>query len=297
MEKMKFEKTNNSLSNAYLQELKNDPRVITLFKQYHLDLDEVKNNVVALSQYIRCDDYCQKCHGLNMCNKQLKGYRVTLDQDLNIQLSCCKYLSEKQQMLAHKKNYLLCDLSDNNLTNDIEQIDLQHESDDYKEIVSLVKDWLALTPKKAFYFHGPLGVGKSFLASCITNALARKGLKVAFVNFPSLVSDIRTNMTVEDYVSSRINKMKKAQCLVIDDIGAENISAYVRDDVLFTILDYRMENKLATIFTSNCDIKALTNRLKMANGVVDEPKALRIMERINALAEPIGVQGTSRRSL
>ena len=71
--------------------------------------------------------------------------------------------------------------------------------------------------------------------------------------------------------------------LLIDDIGAENNSAWARDEVLGTILQYRMDNDLTTFFTSNFTIEELENVLSETSKGTDEIKARRIIERIKYL--------------
>ena len=78
-------------------------------------------------------------------------------------------------------------------------------------------------------------------------------------------------------------KIKKVPLLLIDDIGAENSTAWARDEVLAPILQYRMEEKLPTFFTSNLTIDELENHLSEANNKVDKIKARRIIERVKQL--------------
>ena len=79
--------------------------------------------------------------------------------------------------------------------------------------------------------------------------------------------------------------MSKAPLLLIDDIGAENLTDWGRDEVLCPILNIRMEAKLPTFFTSNLDINMLEEHLSTSKSGVDKLKARRIMERINQLSE------------
>ena len=184
------------------------------------------------------------------------------------------------------------------MTLSLNDIDLTGESEYYKGIVNIAKQWVNELPKKGLYFYGGLGTGKTYLASAICNDLARNGYKVAFVNYPKLCSDIRNNVTEYDYVDSRMRKLRSAKILVIDDIGAESVTAYIRDDILFPILDYRMEHGQRTIFTSNCDLKSLEKRMTIVkSGEEDVIKALRIIERIKTLCDLVAITGTSRRSL
>ena len=71
--------------------------------------------------------------------------------------------------------------------------------------------------------------------------------------------------------------------LLIDDIGAENNSAWARDEVLGTILQYRMDNDLTTFFTSNFTIEELESILSETSKGTDEIKSRRIIERIKYL--------------
>ena len=77
--------------------------------------------------------------------------------------------------------------------------------------------------------------------------------------------------------------VKNVDLLLIDDLGAENLTAYNRDEILCPILQYRMDNKLTTFITSNLDIKELNNHLSTSKNGVEEIKAGRIISRIEQL--------------
>ena len=53
-------------------------------------------------------------------------------------------------------------------------------------------------------------------------------------------------------------QMKNTEILFIDDIGAENCSAWSRDEVLGPILQYRMQSHLPTFFTSIANFSKFT---------------------------------------
>ena len=71
--------------------------------------------------------------------------------------------------------------------------------------------------------------------------------------------------------------------LLLDDIGAENNSAWARDEVLGTILQHGMNNDLTTFFTSNFTINELEQVLSETSKGSDIIKARRIIERIKYL--------------
>jgi len=71
--------------------------------------------------------------------------------------------------------------------------------------------------------------------------------------------------------------------LLIDDIGAENVTPWSRDEILGPILQYRMEEGLPTFFTSNLTLEELEVNLSSTKSGNDLLKARRIIERIKQL--------------
>ena len=80
-----------------------------------------------------------------------------------------------------------------------------------------------------------------------------------------------------------MNKVMKAPVLLIDDIGAENTTAWSRDEILCPILQYRMDEGLKTFFTSNLTLEELEIHLSITKDGADIVKAKRIIERIKQL--------------
>lgn len=80
-----------------------------------------------------------------------------------------------------------------------------------------------------------------------------------------------------------IEYIKKVDLLLIDDLGAENLTAYNRDEILCPILQYRMDNNLTTFITSNLNIDDLSMHLSSSKNGVEIIKAGRIISRIRQL--------------
>ena len=51
--------------------------------------------------------------------------------------------------------------------------------------------------------------------------------------------------------------------LMLDDLGAESMTSWGRDEVLGTILQFRMLESLPTFFTSNFDFKELAESFNL----------------------------------
>lgn len=155
------------------------------------------------------------------------------------------------------------------------------------------------TPKefhKGLYLQGTFGVGKSFLLGALANNLAERGFITTIIHFPTFTVEMKQAIA-KDLVGEKLDAVKKSPILMIDDLGAESMTSWIRDDVLSVILQYRMQEQLATFFSSNLNIKALEEHLTVTQRGEQEPlKARRIMERIRYLSKEISMTGNDRRN-
>ncbi len=148
---------------------------------------------------------------------------------------------------------------------------------------------------KGLYLYGPFGVGKTYLMGAIANELVDKNhSSVKLLHYPTFINELKDTFS-DNSTQDVINETKKVDVLILDDIGAESNSQWVRDDVLNPILEYRMKESLPTFFTSNFSVDDLEIHLANTKGSQDQLKAKRVMERIHYLAKPVIFNGTDRR--
>lgn len=145
------------------------------------------------------------------------------------------------------------------------------------------------------YLHGPFGVGKTFLMGALARELALLGVQTQMYHFPTFIFEVKQAIG-DNTISEKVQPLRESPVLVIDDIGAESLSAWIRDDILGVILQYRMQEQLPTFFTSNKSMAELETHLATSQKGDEEPlKAKRIMERVKYLAHPIELSGQNRR--
>ncbi len=150
---------------------------------------------------------------------------------------------------------------------------------------------------KGLYLSGSFGVGKTYLLGAIANKLAEKGIKVTLVHMPSFAVEIK-NSIGKNTTMEKVDALKKAPVLMMDDIGADQLSSWFRDDVLGVILQYRMQEELPTFFSSNIALDDLEEFYLTQNtrGELEPLKAKRIMERIRFLVDEVVINGENRRN-
>lgn len=149
--------------------------------------------------------------------------------------------------------------------------------------------------QQGLYLSGPFGVGKTYLFGAIANELATHGFITTLVHVPSLSFEMK--QAIQDgAVKEKLDVLKSAHVLMLDDIGAESNTAWFRDEILGIILQYRMLQELPTFFTSNFTLNELEEHFSQTQRGEYEPlKAKRLMERVRFLAKEVVFNGENRR--
>ncbi|KAF1303828.1 primosomal protein DnaI [Candidatus Enterococcus willemsii] len=149
---------------------------------------------------------------------------------------------------------------------------------------------------KGLYLVGSFGIGKTYLLGAIARDLAESGYTSTLLHFPTFAVEMKQAIG-KNQVSEKMDVIKKAPILMLDDIGADAMSSWVRDEVFGVILQYRMQEQLPTFFTSNFTMRELEQHLSVTQRGEEEPlKAKRIMERIRYLTKEIQMSGRNRRN-
>lgn len=118
-------------------------------------------------------------------------------------------------------------------------------------------------------FLGPSGVGKTFLASAIGIAAAKKRTSTYFIKCHDLIQNLK-KARLENRLESRLKHYTKYKLLIIDEIGYLPIDAEDAK-LFFQLIDMRYE-KRSTIFTTNVNFKSwdeVFQETKLANAILD----------------------------
>lgn len=179
---------------------------------------------------------------------------------------------------------------------ELENVDATPERDDVLDEVGI---FLASFKKnkhtRGLYLTGDFGVGKTYILAGLTNSIARQGSRVVFLHVPSFIASLGSHFQ-DNSLNDEIDRIASAPVLIFDDIGAETLSEWSRDDVLGVILQKRMDNVLPTFFSSNMTMDGLNEHFAKTRNSVDEVKARRLMERVRFLSKEVFVGGKNRRN-
>lgn len=245
-------------------------------------------------------DNCTKCKNIMECKNEVCGYLYYPDaigDDLEFSYIPCKYKKELDE-----KNSYLDNIYYFNIPKEIKRAEMKEIDTSDKnrfEVIKWIKNYLTNAKKgiyqKGLYLNGNFGCGKTYLLSAMLNEFAKNGKRVAIVYYPEFLRSLKESFNDSEEFKEKFNVVKKANYLLLDDVGADSVTEWSRDEILGTILQYRMEEMMPTFFTSNLTIEELEEHLSVTNREVDSVKARRIIERIKQLTDSMTLISVNKR--
>ncbi|WP_249011060.1 ATP-binding protein [Conexibacter sp. DBS9H8] len=106
-----------------------------------------------------------------------------------------------------------------------------------------------LTQGRGLWFMGPVGTGKTTLAMLVTQAALTAGRSAARYSLPGLLSQIRKTFDTGDH-NDLLERLTAVDLLHIDDIGAEQTTPWVLEE-LYSIVNARYEERKSIVITTN----------------------------------------------
>ena len=144
--------------------------------------------------------------------------------------------------------------------------DNSHKGKAY-EIVKEYAEGFGRETTSGLMLYGKAGSGKTHLAVAITrHIIEQKQIQVRFARVVDLLAEIRKTFNENEQYrteneSDLISRYTSAPLLVIDDLGAEKTTDWVRQ-ILYQIIDERWIEQKPIIVTSNLNLEELEARFE-----------------------------------
>jgi primosomal protein DnaI len=290
------------------RQLLEHPMVNKLIAENHV-IDEVviNNNITRIYQYVNEYNHCSNCPGLDRCPNDQIGYYTRLSVDearghtqLNEYKVMCRKLKARQSSDEIRKRIRSFYIDEQLLEQGYDSDEIMEMDPKREKAVAVLSDYMGKTAneglqKKGLYLVGEFGTGKTYLMCYFLSEMAKIGFNGVIVYMPDFMEDLKAMFQDPQKLKDTIEMMKQTDILIFDDIGAENMNPWLRDHVMGSILNYRM-NRKPTFYTSNYDLERLELHFSFTNKEgEEEDKGKRIMERIRTFVDEVKVNGANKR--
>lgn len=177
----------------------------------------------------------------------------------------CK-CKKKRKAILNAKNSGLHELLSNRVSNykGYNKTTLEARNLAIKYIKSKSQDWFVLL--------GQSGSGKTMLCSAICNELLNQGKEVVYKSWNMLASEYKHQL--RNGSNELIEKLQTVEILYLDDLFKGSQSDFDVKNIAYDIINYRYNNRLTTIISSEYTLNelmdidsAITGRIKQRSNV------------------------------
>ena len=285
-------KFNRSELENNFKEACNNQQFLKLLKKINVSDEIAMKYTSSLEETVEELNHCNSCPGLIECQNRFNGhilYPSKKGKQIIFSYTPCKFEQERREKeenrMTRDKELAMASMADIDAT-DKKRLPI------VKWLINFCKNYERTSPHKGLYLHGTFGCGKTYLISAAFNELAKKRISTEIVYYPELLRNLKSDF---DLFGDTIEYLENVDLLLIDDIGAEKVTEWSRDEILGTILQHRMNNYKTTFFTSNLTIEELEQHLIINSNIDEKVKARRIIERVKQLTEDIELIGENKR--
>ncbi|MHA8111003.1 primosomal protein DnaI [Lactobacillaceae bacterium Melli_B4] len=274
-----------------------DPDVQSFVKKHQISNDAIRHSASKIYEFV------QQKKKMNHSDASLiPGYqpKLVFNGDLiDISYEPTPATMAKQRSLALKKRIRSIGMPKNAKRANFKDFDygenrsraqILHDSMELVEAYKKDSDHY----HQAMYLCGKFGIGKTFVLGAIANELAKENISTTMVHFPSFAAEMKQSIQ-DNTLADKLDSVKKSQVLMLDDVGADIMSRWIRDEIFALILEYRMQNELPTFFSSNLSIDEFEKMLSESGNENDNLRAQRIIQRVRYLAKEYRMGGKNRR--
>jgi DNA replication protein DnaC len=264
--------TGGSCKNPFIQEMLNeifdDAKFCEHLASLGFDNEAIKENISFIIDYYNDYKVCIKCKNPNECalgEHYIKRVNYK-DGMLEFEYDICN----KYKKINRVKNLsYVCDVADSYLTKSLNTDLDKHQV--RGELIKKLFDIYMNKSSKFIFVHSKKRSGGTFLTSLFYKEIvAKHSMTGAFVDAPkrfSELADLFFNNKAE--FTRKLEELKTAEILVINKLSNFNFNEFIRNNVLYPILESRASENLTTIITSELKYEDLLSILNVKNSFKD----------------------------
>ncbi len=292
MNKIKLEKMNLNVSDEeLLQQMKevvfNSYRAINYLKNHGLTEQDINDNVIKIFDFVSDYEYCNKCPGLEKCQKTNPHLCIRIvkkNNEIDRQFVPCSKIMER---MSFESKFLLNDVDEQIIDKAAFVADSKKDSQEKNKL--MVKQIQKEKNYNWYYFSYDnfiTSIEKGYMVGmCL---MQEYDDQIAYINFPNRVKELNDLYFAKDKTSrSAFDKRMEMLCnvpiLIIEGLGDEFINDFNRDSIVAPIINTRGMKKLTTIFISKYKMDDILNLYSTSKS--GEIRAKQMSKTIKMLCE------------
>ncbi|MDD3712468.1 MAG: primosomal protein DnaI [Candidatus Izemoplasmatales bacterium] len=260
-----------------------DPVIKKFILDHDLTHDDVIRSLNVFLAFREEKNICDKCGSLENCQLATVGYTPVLEYNkdyISLAYRRCQY-----NKLSNAIDNIFAMYVPKKIFNaSLDDFDLVGETrksiNNY--MLKFLKDYRKDNFVKGMYICGKYGTGKTYILAILANELAKLGHKVYFAYYPDLARELKSSIG-DGSLEDKITAIKETEILMLDDIGGEYFSEFIRDEVLGPILQHRLLDNKPTFFSSNLNYNDLAKSFRKTDNNLETIASYRIVERIKRM--------------
>ncbi|MGL4948265.1 MAG: DnaA ATPase domain-containing protein [Mycoplasma sp.] len=217
---------------------------------------EIQAHILDIYKIYNVEDQCNASPTTDRCGSGGFHFKLVKNTFGKISLQsypCPKNAQNKSFLINNNVIYSSVDLSSQHQLlnkNSLDYIDDEPDESETRLINFLLKVKRGQHEVGA-YISGDNGTGKTFLTLALANELALENKKIAYVIMSNFALDIMQSIKLNNNDQATVvDKLKDADIVIFDDVGAEKYSNYVHAQIIIPIMNYRLAAKRTTFFLS-----------------------------------------------
>lgn len=229
--------------------------------------------------------YCGKCRTPKQCRIEILG-------QVRMPYCLCRCEEEHDRRIQEEMNQERTERLRRDCFPDTDMCNWRFESDDgigNQKALSAMRNYaekfeIMQEKQLGLLVYGDVGVGKTFAAACVANALITSGYFVKWLSAVRIVERgfFRDEQEQEEYTNSMI----RPDLLILDDLGAERQTEFATERI-HSLINTRILTGKPMIVTTNLTLDQLTN--------TGDIQKNRIFSRLFKMTVPVEYIGSDRR--
>lgn len=273
-----------------IEDLMDSPLLRNFFLNHDLTSEFIETHLLDFISYNTEKNHCLNCEGLSQCKQDNEGLEPFIAMTEGRFVKGYKKCAFQKNKLNQANDDTLINamhLPSSILQASLEDFDFsrgKNRTEIHNKIINFVQRYNRGEKPKGLYLWGQNNVGKTYCLSALSKELMKNKVNVIIAYYPDLVREFKSRVATNT-VEQIISKLKQVEVLMLDDIGGEGDSVWVRDEILGPILQYRLQDHKPTFFTSNYSRQQLAQKHFSQFRDRDTVRALRIVTRIKELTK------------